>query len=96
MRKLPEQIPARGIIYDVTVTSDHKRLPRDSDGYIEPDKATIAIGAHLALQVQWEALLHEWVHAVVRHDERAYKDEMLVDDIAVSIMELLKHFGYLK
>lgn len=96
MRNLPEQIPARGIVYTVTVTGDHEILPRDADGYCDPDKELIAVGSHLKSQAAWQAMLHEWVHAVVRHNKRAYEDEMLVDDIAVSIMELLKFIGYLK
>lgn len=82
-------MPARGIRYKVIVTRDPEALPRDADGYCDPDKGTIAIGDHLSLEVQWQALLHEWVHAQNRHRKKEYEDEVLTDDLAVGVMELL-------
>ena len=83
-------------MYDVIVTNEPEILPRDADGFIDPDKEYIAISSRLKTQMQWETLLHEWAHAQVRHHNRAYFDDVFVDDLAVGVMELLKFIGYLK
>lgn len=96
MRKLPDTIPARGIDYEVITTNDPGILPRDADGYIDPDKEYIAISSNLKPQMAWATLIHEWVHAQIRHHKKEYEDDVLVDDIAVGILELLRFIGYLK
>jgi hypothetical protein len=96
VRKILDTIPARGVLYEVIVTNDPEILPRDSDGYIDPDKEYIAVSSNLKLQIAWATLIHEWVHAQIRHHKKEYEDDVLVDDIAVGIVELLKFIGYLK